>query len=433
MRLRRFLLFTAAAVVVGGLNAHTPDSYGSSDNTILVGRLLAADGTPADSVAVEVSKLVNRAPTPGSPVPIGTQDIVVVGTATTDEQGYFSVPATSIDPSVTYEFNADVGGVATMYDFAPTFAAVTGGSPALALESAPAAPDAVVLQAGRGPLVSSTGLPLRVGPNPPPALALQASAANGTGLESAEGTRSTAPPGFAAEQDFGGNDTDADIDYVEPGLEVVDPPAEARAGCLVYKWEPTNKYKYASVPIRAVDTGYHSHQTVFYHTAKSTQVGVALTGVDGDISAGVAYGVEASSGQSNEWRAGNNNLSSKWVTWSYRRYHKYCHVLHTGQYYPVDEYKWAGIDASGGSRSVARIPGIGCPYEQTIRSKTTFDGSVTVTWSGWYSVAGVSLNDKQTQQNEVAVTVRPDPGEKRPRYCGTNQVFRLAAKLKEKE
>jgi hypothetical protein len=33
----------------------------------------------------------------------------------------------------------------------------------------------------------------------------------------------------------------------------------------------------------------------------------------------------------------------------------------------------------------------------------------------------------------VAVTVRPDPGEKRPRYCGTNQVFRLAAKLKEKE
>jgi hypothetical protein len=164
-----------------------------------------------------------------------------------------------------------------------------------------------------------------------------------------------------------------------------------------------------------------------------TQVGVALTGVDGDISGGVAYGVEASSGQTNEWKAGNNNLSTKWVTWSYRKYHKYCHILHTGQYYPVDDYKWTGIDASGGSRSVARIPGIACPYEQTIRSKTTFDGTVTVTWRGWYSVAGVTVNNKQTQQTEVAVIVRPDRGEKKPMYCGTNRVFQVAAKLKEKE
>jgi hypothetical protein len=424
MRLRRFLLCTATAVVVGGLSVNTSDSYGAPDNTILVGRLLAPDGTPAGSVSVEVSRLVNRAPAPGSPVPIGTQDIVTVGTAKTDEQGYFSVPATSIDPSVTYEFNAEVDGVTAMYDFVPTSAAGAGGSPALAQEGAPAA---VVIQAGRGPLVDKAGSPLRVGPKAPPALAALAAPAE------AAGTRSTAPPGFAAERDFGGNDTDADIDYVESGLQVVDPPTAAGAGCRVYKWEPTNRYKYASVPIRAVDTGYNSHQTVFYHTAKSTQVGVALTGVDGDISGGVAYGVEASSGQSNEWKAGNNNLSSKWVTWSYRKYHKYCHILRTGQYYPVDDYKWAGIDASGGSRSVARIPGIGCPYAQTIRSKTTFDGSVTVTWSGWYSVAGVTLNDKQTQQNEVAVTVRPDPGEKYPRYCGTNRVFRVAAKLKERE
>ena len=433
MRYRRLLLGTATALVVGGLSANISSSYGSPDNIILVGRLLAADGTSAGSVAVEVSRLVNRAPAPGSPVPIGTQDIVVVGTATTDEQGYFSVSAQSVDPTATYEFNADVGGVATMYDFAPSGAAGTDGSSALTQVSGPAVPAAVVLQAGRGPLVSRTGSPLRLGPNPPPPLAALASPVNGTGFDPVDDMTTATPRGFAAEQDFGGNDTEVDVDYVEPGVQVVAAPAYAGAGCRVYKWEPTNKYKYASVPIRAVDTGYHSHQTLIYHTAKATQVGVALTGVDGDISGGVAYGVAASSGQTNEWRAGNNNLSSKWVTWSYRKYHKYCHVLHTGQYDPVDDYKWAGIDASGGSRSVARIPGITCPYAQTIRSRTTFDGEVTVTWSGWYSVAGVTLNDKQTQQTQVAVTVRPDRGETRPRYCGTDRVFQVAAKLKEKE
>jgi hypothetical protein len=80
-----------------------------------------------------------------------------------------------------------------------------------------------------------------------------------------------------------------------------------------------------------------------------------------------------------------------------------------------------------------RDPWCHLPVYPTIDSKTTLDGSVTVTWSGWYSVWGVTLNDSQAQTVEVAVTVKPDSGVMDPVYCSTSRIMQNAAKIKEKD
>jgi hypothetical protein len=72
----------------------------------------------------------------------------------------------------------------------------------------------------------------------------------------------------------------------------------------------------------------------------------------------------------------------------------------------------------GFTRATWNNPTFACRIKGPVNAEVTLDNTTSVTWGGWFKIAGLTLSDKQTQTTRTSLVIDPDEG-KTPRYCGS--------------
>lgn len=175
------------------------------------------------------------------------------------------------------------------------------------------------------------------------------------------------------------------------------------------------------MPLKVSRTLTHSVLRYKYTTSRQTDLGAAVVTTNDAYSAGLEASRDEHDGLSvtPDWPHSTAKMVK--MQWRYRKCRAWCPggPPPSTPPTPLNIWKWRPHSELGFTKNVANNPDFTCKITGPIASLVTYDNTVTVRWVGWFSVAGVTLNDNQTQSTSTALTIDPDSGET-ARYCGSS-------------
>ncbi len=164
---------------------------------------------------------------------------------------------------------------------------------------------------------------------------------------------------------------------------------------------------------------------------------MTVTGDGGNYQAGMVYSVNHSTGLEYRLSIGNSQSRLFKPEWEFRKYGHWCYNAEgmnptSGAYANV--YLWRAWDLTSGSIRPDHNPTWTCTEATTVLMgvETWVAKTSRVHWSGFFSIAGISLNDHQTNTEVHTITVKPNAGERPPRVCGDNDYPVRANRIKER-
>lgn len=410
----------AAGLGVLALIAPIAAAFASSANaaptaaapTVAEGQILRADGSPAPGVRVNLGAMITYPQGWDMPAPIGT--------TVTDSTGHWSIQSLKTPPASTtsMEIAAVVDGRIVIHDYDPF----------------PAAGPSAGSTAKRMAAVADTGLR-------PADVTLQVGVGEVTpgGRVAPPATTATATTTVTAMSDGTDQALATDVEAAEDSTGPLDAPTSipdgaydsSRVGSCCF-WANLNEYKKVWVPLKVSRTLSHSVLHYNFKTSTQTDLEIVVT-ASGDVSSGGLSGSlkeDTSMTLSPDWPHNTSKLVK--AQWQYRRQRAWTYggPPPSDPPTPTNTYRWKANKPLGYTKSLDNNPTFDCKTSGPIGSKVTMDNTTSVTWGGWYSIAGFSLDDKQTQSTQTSLTIDPDDGET-ARYCGSGSTLATSPFLRE--
>ncbi|MBO9522415.1 MAG: hypothetical protein J7518_12830 [Nocardioidaceae bacterium] len=393
---------------------------------LITGRLIDSAGTGAGNVEIQLFKQVpsDVLGDDGAPESI---DLDLVDTVTTDADGFFTSLVSTISPSSNYELLAVVGDEQVAYDFTPTVNGLVQGILQLLT------PAVAVINTATGSIADAVGYLGDLGALVPGSILNLIGNLIGDGSNAV----AVAPEGYEPPD---ASDTSGASSMAATANAVATPsvvwPGAACDSSAHLAYRKTSNHKTVMVPVHSIETGFKSRHLYTYHTAKKTKLGVAFNLNGKPVDGGLRYGTSATSGQAISWTAPNDLLATEHVGWDWVQYKQMClsGVSYSNRLDGVVNVKWVATDAEGSSSTIRQYPFVdewGCPHSHNVGTKTSYASSSTVTYSNWFSIAGVRVDDSQAQSTDTKTTIIPDPGISAP-YCSSGTYMASSARIKEK-
>ncbi|HEX3930390.1 MAG TPA: hypothetical protein VHW64_06775 [Nocardioides sp.] len=427
---RRSAIVTVLLCCTSGLTAANAVPAGATDDSgvpLFIGRLLQDDGSPAAGVSVTASLLDFSGATPDAAAVTTT----TVSQAVTDDGGYVELIAPSIDYDDAYQVSAVVDGQEVVDDFSPTppDSGATNGRSTLG-----SAPTVAVIKAGKGVLTTRSGAPRRVGADAPKALAQPGFAGDD------DDSYELPPDGYQQDPVDDGADTGGTTQPPAGLTEVAPDNGTAPTKCVAGpQWSHiSGVHKFRNLPVRGVLTASHSSQAYTYQTSNETRAGGALDAAGETSALSLMHGTGDTWSQTITWprtKLGNDTTWALFVQWDFEKWQAWCPWT-GGRVVKMNVTAWWPWEVAGGSSHKATPMAVACNYRHTVDGKTTLTDAHTESWSGWFSILGVSLDTATTQGTKTAVTIVPDNtlagnNEKDPSYCSTGSTIHTSAWFRE--
>lgn len=336
----------------------------------------------------------------------------LIGTDVTDASGNWAVPrpSVSIPADATLEIEADIDDRPLIYDF-----------PAETVSSASSAT--------RGH-VSARTLPTQH-------LSLRAGTglvAPGHGSSGSTSSRSTldGSSSFSVVTDTAvasAADVEGDSDTTGPSDGSDEARPDGRGGSIcgggLWVWAPLNKYKMVWVPLKTSRTLGKSVLHYNWSTTTETRMDIAVVDDGGGYAGGLASSEvqETSTGLSPDWP--NNTSKLVRTEWRYRKYQVYCMGGTTWAL-----YKWVPNYPELFTKAEANDPDFPCGISGPVNATITLTNTAKVTWLKWFSIAGIKLDNTQTQATTTGLVIDPDTRQT-PRYCVSGTSLKSSAFVRE--
>jgi hypothetical protein len=437
VRIEGVMLLVVALVAVGAYGAQ---GFLAHEQVSLEATLLGLDGLPLADTTVRLDNLV-----PGTE---GSELGVPVAEATTDARGVFSMATdpSSLRPDGTGRYMLELETVAAaraagfVYDFQALPPAQAGDSwrfdlPPLATPSSRAVVTPRQRVLARSVSSASTGPVFQAGHG----LVAEAgrSAAPGVSPALDSGDLLSAPPGEDGADtetpEWGsGAETLPDGQFWSDPVtrRPVSDPAQAdspQTSCASGEstvWLPMDKYTYGFVPTKWAKTQGRATFSWVIAQSQQTELQIAVE-VAGEWSAtGMAGSIvqDSSLTMKPEWPHGVRQIF--YIKWEFNKQQKACYMGKALGSYRLDVFRWMPYTPTGGSRQLDTAASVDCggpgpAYHDPFAAPTTLTRNTTVTFSDFFTLAGIQLDTRQTTGSSQAFTIKPDAG-KTAHACGND-------------
>jgi hypothetical protein len=193
----------------------------------------------------------------------------------------------------------------------------------------------------------------------------------------------------------------------------------------------TSTYTRRWVPFQRTQTLGKTRATYSWETTSNTKIDVATDGKFGAAKVGLA--ASSTNTTSGGWSSALPTNTSRRVDadWEYRRHDIWCTPL-TGPQYYSGQWQWRPHRWTAGNRNVNSQPALTCKSGTRVKiSNTTWVAqSTTVDYSGYFSIAGVSLKSQQKNSSSHKLSFQPTTSTG-AHLCGTTDYPVSSAQVRE--
>lgn len=196
----------------------------------------------------------------------------------------------------------------------------------------------------------------------------------------------------------------------------------------------SRSYKYNYVPTKYFKTTSRASFTWKIGRSNETSFQIAMK-IGSSSSAGGFASSYVDSSLSYLPTVGNNAQKIFKIKWRYVYERRYCKMIDTGNIHWLDVYRWMPDRPEAGNllldtSSTFSCGGTGPAYVDTITVETSVAKNSTVRYGGFFTIAGVTLDSKQSDSDSQTFTIKPDSGA-RAKICGSNTTPAYARLVKE--
>ncbi|WP_435738342.1 hypothetical protein V5D56_07060 [Cellulosimicrobium sp. PMB13] len=206
-------------------------------------------------------------------------------------------------------------------------------------------------------------------------------------------------------------------------------PTSVCSGSVSYT--ATNTYTRAWVPIQRFKTRTRLGASFGWSTTKETSLGVAMTGSKGKYNVGLSKSLTNNTATGMSVNANTNSAFRTDVEWRYRGYKVTCWPVGSNAPVATGQIAWRPYNWTGGNRNAISQPTWSCVASRTVSLANAIwvARDRTVTWSGNYSIGGVSLSNSQRTSTSAKLTLIPKASG--AKACGSNSTPTTAAQVQE--
>jgi hypothetical protein len=207
-------------------------------------------------------------------------------------------------------------------------------------------------------------------------------------------------------------------------------------------WAAKDYYKYNYVPTKYFRTLSNSKfkWTISRTTESTLTMAMNLDG--SKYKGGFAATKHQSSGLTWEPQSGNNVRAVWTIKWKYQQERAYCFVGSSSwdptggyQFMWIDAWRWIPVSIEAGNKfrdtsATFACGGTGPAYVDQFGAPTTISGGTGVTYRGFFTIAGVSLDISQDDASQQDFKIIPDTG-LTATACGNTGTPKYASLVKE--